>query len=90
VVIVQRDIVNVFVTCCSGYEGMADGWKGRSHSIAPGGSARRAIDRRNRLIARSMGCDLGRFCFIDFGCVSIVLVLFPRLCTASVQISSGT
>jgi hypothetical protein len=87
-VIVLRDNVNVFTTLLSGSERrLADGSKNRQKSIARGGSPERTIDWRHRVVACSVGCDLGRFCLIDFGCVSIAVVLLPRLYIASIRIS---
>jgi hypothetical protein len=87
-VIALRDNVNVFMTLLSGSERrLADGSKKRQKSIAPRGSAERTIDWRDRVVACSVGCDLGCFCLIDFGCVSIAVVLLSRLYIAAIRIS---
>jgi hypothetical protein len=87
-VIALRDNVNVFMTLLSGSERrLADGSKKRQKSIAPGGSAERTIDWRHRVVACSVGCDLGCFCLIDLGCVSIAVVLLSRLYIAPIRIS---
>ena len=87
-VIALCDKVNVFVTLLSGSERrLADGSKKRQKSIALRGSQERTVDWRNRVVACSMGCDLGRFCLINFGCVSIAVVLLSRLYVASIRTS---
>ena len=75
-VIALCDNVNVFMTLLSGSERrLADGSKKRQKSIAPRGSPERTIDWRHCVVPCSVGCDLRRFCLIDFGCVSIAVVL---------------
>ena len=79
-VIALCDKVNEFVTVLSGSERrLADGSKKRQKSIALRGSQEHTVDWRDRVIACSVGCDLGRFRFIGCGGVSIALVLIPRL-----------
>ena len=86
-VIALCDKVNVFVILLAGSERrLADGLKKRQKSIALRGSQERTVDWRNRVVACSVGCDLGRFCLINFGCVSIAVVLLSRLCVASTRI----
>jgi hypothetical protein len=75
-----RDNVNVFIIFWSGSERrLPDGSKKRQKSSALRRSAKCTIDWRYRVVACSVGCDLGRFCFIDFGCVSIASVLLSHL-----------
>src|SRR5215475_3907237 len=71
-VIMRRDNVNVFIILWSGSQRrLTDGSKKRRKSILSGGRAERSVDWRHRVVTCSLGCDLGRFCFVDFGCVSI-------------------
>ena len=87
-VIALCDKVNEFVTVLSGSERrLADGSKKRQKSIALRRSQEHTVDWRDRVIACSVGCDLGRFCLINFGCVSIAVVLLSRLYVASIRTS---
>jgi hypothetical protein len=86
-VIARCDSVNVFITLLSGSERrLADGSKKRQKSTASGGSAGCTIDWCHRVVACAVGCDLGRFCLINFGCVSIAVVLLSRLHLGSIRI----